>query len=119
MFENFNPLVYFSKMSSTINQLQLLQQNLQNILLQKQQLQNQQAEINSALEGLMNTEKAYKILGNIMIAFPKEKLLHDLEDQNKMAALRLKNVMVHEEKIKKSIQELQKEVVTELGKKNE
>ncbi len=106
-------------MSSTINQLQLLQQNLQSILLQKQQLQNQQAEINSALEGLMNTEKAYKILGHIMIASPKEKLLQDLEDQNKMASLRLKNVITQEEKIKKSMEEYHKEELKKLGNKNE
>lgn len=106
-------------MSSTINQLQLLQQNLQSILIQKQQLQNQQEEINSALEELINAEKAYKILGHIMIASPKEKLLQDLEDQKKMVALRLKNVVTQEEKIKKSMEELQGEVVKELGKKNE
>ena len=103
-------------MDPKINQLQLLQQNLQNLLLQKQQLQNQLAEFNSALEGLKNSEKAYKISGYIMIASPTEKLSQDLEEKKEMFALRLKNCMAQEEKIKKNMEELQKEVIGGLQK---
>lgn len=105
-------------MSSAIGQLQLLQQNMQNILLQKQQLQNQLAEIDSAMENVEGAEKAYKIVGHIMIASPREKLSQELEEKKEILSLRLKNYMAQEEKLKKSMEELQKEVVGELKKKN-
>lgn len=104
--------------SSKVSQLQLLQQNLQNILLQKQQLQSQQAEMDSALEGLENTEKAYKIVGHIMIASSTEKLSRDLQEKKETLSLRLKNFIIQEEKLKKSMEEVQKEAVKELGAKN-
>ncbi len=55
-----------------IAQLQLYEQSLQNILMQKQQFQSQSVEIGSALKELESTEKAYKIVGNIMVASKKE-----------------------------------------------
>ncbi len=106
-------------MNSSINQLQLLQQNLQNILLQKQQFQNQLAEIDSALENVQGAEKAYKIVGHIMIASSPEKLTPELEEKKEMLALRLKNYIAQEEKLKKSMEAVQKEAVKELGNKNE
>lgn len=100
--------------SSKISQLQLLQQNLQNILFHKQQLQNSMVEFESALHELKNTEKCYKIVGHLMIASSKDKLSEELESKKEVSELRLKNYLLQEEKLKKSIEELQKEVVKEL-----
>ncbi len=107
--------------STKINQLQLVQQNVQNILLQKQQLQTQTTELDSALSGLESTEKAYHILGNIMVASSKEDLLKELKDKKEVIDLRIKNLIKQEEKLKTTIDELQKEVMEELkkDKKNE
>ncbi|MBI2582191.1 prefoldin subunit [Candidatus Woesearchaeota archaeon] len=105
-------------MSSAINQLQLLQQNLQNTQIQKQQLQNQLLEIDSALQSMHNTEKAYKILGHIMVSIPAEKLSQELQEKKEVFSLRLKNFITQEEKLKKNLEELQKEAVKELGTKN-
>lgn len=102
--------------TSKINQLQLLQQNLQNILLQKQQLQHQQIELDSALEALQKTEKSYKIVGHLMVAAPKETLAKELEEKKEMAGLRLKTFITQEEKLTKSMEELQKEVLKEMKK---
>ncbi len=102
--------------TAKINQLQLLQQNLQNILIQKQQIQNQSAELESALSELKNTEKAYKILGNIMVASSKEDLTADLEEQKEVVDLRLKNLSKQESKLKETIEKFQEEVVKELKK---
>ena len=64
-------------MSSTkINQLQLVQQNLQNMGAQKQQLQSQIVELDSALLELKATDKAYKIVGKLMLAASKEELVN-------------------------------------------
>ncbi len=105
--------------SDKINQLQLLQQNLQNLFLQKQQIQNQVLEIESALIELKSTEKAYKIIGNIMISSPQEILLKELIGKKELLELRLKNVIKQEEKLKGNYEELQQEVVSGMKKQPE
>ena len=108
-------------MSSTkVQQLQLTQQNLQNILTQKQQIESQLAEFDSALTELKNTENAFKILGKIMVATSKDKLNNDLKEKKEVLTVRLENFTKQEKTLQNSIEELQKEVVEELKKeKNE
>jgi len=100
--------------SSKIAQLQLLQQNLQNILTQKQQLQNQLIELDSALTELNTTDKAYKIVGKIMLAAPKQELIKDLEEKKEVVSVRIKNFSQQEEKLQNNFEEVQKEVVQEM-----
>jgi len=102
---------------SKIAQLQLLQQNLQNTLLQKQQLQNNLVELESALQEIKTSEKCYKILGHIMVAAPKDTLSKELEEKKEMNNLRLKNYLSQEEKLKRSIEDTQKELMQDM--KNE
>ena len=101
---------------SKIAQLQLLQQNLQNLLLQKQQLQNTLIELESALEEIKTSEKCYKILGHIMVASPKDAVFKELAEKKEMNNLRLKNYLSQEEKLKKSIEDTQREVMQEMKK---
>lgn len=102
-----------------ISQLQLLQQNLQNIVLQKQQFQTQIVELDSALNELKSTDKAYKIVGKIMLAASKEELAKELVQKKEIAEIRLKHFNQQEEKLQHNFEELQQEVVKELqqGKK--
>ncbi|HLD72782.1 MAG TPA: prefoldin subunit beta [Candidatus Nanoarchaeia archaeon] len=99
-----------------INQLQLLQQNLQNLELQKQQFQNQLIEIDSALTELKSTEKAYKIVGKIMLAASKDELSKDLSEKKETVGVRLKNLTKQEDALQKAIEQLQQEIMAELGK---
>src|SRR3989344_340691 len=98
---------------STIAQLQLLQQNLQNLLLQKQQLQNTLIELESALQEIKTSEKCYKIMGHIMVASPKDAVSQELAEKKEMNHMRLKNYLSQEEKLKKSIGDIQKELMQE------
>lgn len=100
--------------SEKVNQLQILQHNLQNILMQKQQLESQVAEIDSALEGLKSTSKAYKIVGRIMIASTKEELQQDLESKKEVQGLRIKNLFNQENSLKKKFSEAQEEAMKEV-----
>ena len=100
--------------SSKITQLQLLQQNLQQHLLQKQQLQNTIIELDSALQEIQSSEKCYKILGHIMVASSKNVLAAELQEKKEVSILRLKNYLSQEEKLKRSIEDLQKEVIKEM-----
>jgi prefoldin beta subunit len=105
--------------STKINQLQLLQQNLQNLVLQKQQVQNQMLEIESALTELKTTDKAYKIVGKIMLASSKENLIKDMEEKKEISEVRIKNFKEQEESLQKNIEEVQKEAMEELKENKE
>lgn len=103
---------------ANITQLQLLQQNLQNILIQKQQFQKQLTEIDSALKEIKTSPTAYKIIGNIMVASKKEDLQKDLRQKKEILDLRLKNFEKQEQTLKQKTEELQQKVMEEF-KKNE
>lgn len=103
--------------STKINQLQLLQQNLQNIAAQKQQYESQLVEIESALTELSTTEKAYKIVGKLMLAASREKLTRELLEKKEVVELRLRHFTKQEDKIKQSLEEAQQQVLAEMGKK--
>ena len=103
------------KMSSeNVNQLQLMQQNMQNILMQKQQIESQLTELNSALSEIEKTNKAYKILGKVMIAADKEEVKKELQEKKEVFDLRFKNIVAQEEKFKENIENIQQKVVEEL-----
>lgn len=99
-----------------ISQLQLIEQNVQNILMQKQQLQLQLSEIESALKEIENVKKAYKIIGNIMIESEKNDIQEDLKKKEGMVVLRIKNLEKQEEKINEKAKKLQEEVLSEVKK---
>ena len=94
-----------------IMQLQLLEQNIQNFLMQKQQFQVQLSEVESALENLKDAKKAYKIVANIMIDAKKDALEAELKQKKEVLELRIKNLEKQEEKIREKSQKLQKEVL--------
>jgi len=107
--------------SEKVNQLQLLQQNLHQFLSQKQQLEGKLTEINSAIKELSDTNQAYKIVGKLMIASSQEDLNKELIEEKESTEIRLKNIIVQENKIKENIEKIQQEVVAEMQKteKNE
>ncbi len=97
-----------------IGQLQLLEQNLQTFLMQRQSFQSQLIEVESALDEIGKTDTAYKIVGNIMVAVKKEDLKKDLESKKEMLALKIKTLEKQEEKIKEKASQTQKEVMEKM-----
>jgi len=100
-----------------IEQLQMLEQGMQNFLLQKQQLQAQIIEIDSALKELEKSNVSYKIVGNIMVNADKEKLSNDLVSKKEMIELRIKALEKQEKQIKEKAAAMQSEVLANLKKK--
>ena len=98
-----------------INELQHLEQNMQALLLQRQNFQSQLNEISSALEELGKTEKSYKIVGNIMVLRKKEELSADLESKKEMMQMRIKALEKQEEKLKSKVTEIQSAVMGEIN----
>jgi len=100
-----------------IQRLSLIEQNLNNSLMQKQNFQMQEIEIDNALKELKDSKEAYQIVGNIMIKAEGTKLKKELESKKEIIELRIKNIEKQEEKIKSEAENLQKEVMKNM--KNE
>ncbi len=101
---------------TAIQQLQLLQQNFQNLTAQKQQLQSQLIELDSALFEMGKTAKAYRIVGKLMLAADKKVLQKELQEKKELAELRLKHVVKQEEQLQKKMEETQQKMMKEVGK---
>ncbi|MBI4438563.1 prefoldin subunit beta [Candidatus Woesearchaeota archaeon] len=97
-----------------IQQLQMYEQNLQNFILQKQALQMQLVEIETALAELAKTKTAYRIIGNIMIDSEKTDLQKELESKKETSDLRIKAIERQEKIIRDKAVSLQNEVLGEL-----
>ena len=98
-----------------ISQLQMLEQGMQSLLMQKQQFQLQQVEIESALKELENVDEAYKIIGNIMVLSKKSDLEKDLASKKEVIELRIKNMEKQESQLREKASKLQSEVLKEMG----
>ena len=101
-----------------IGQLQMFEQSLQNFLGQKQQFQVQLVEVESALNELENTEKAYKIVGNIMVESDKNELKADLNSKKEMLELRIKAMEKQESQIREKASKLQSEILKKIKKED-
>src|SRR3989338_3109925 len=91
-------------------QLQLIEQNLRSSFLQRQNLQTQLVEVESALGEIEKTDTAYKIIGNIMVALPKDQLKKELGEKQEFLRLRMQTLEKQEEKLRSRANQLQSEV---------
>ena len=99
-----------------ITELNQIEQNLHQFLEQRQAFQTQLLEIESALKEIKQTEKSYKIIGNIMVAAEKDDLEKELGSKKEMLSVRIKTIENQEKKIKEKAQKLQKEVMENMEK---
>ena len=99
-----------------IQQLQMIEQGMQNFLMQKQQVQAQLIEIESALKELEKTDEAFKIVGNIMVKSNKEDLKKDLASKKEILDLRIKTLEKQEKDMKDKATAMQSEVMEKLKK---
>jgi len=99
-----------------IGQLQMFEQSLQSFLGQKQQFQVQLVEVDSALKELDSTEKAYKIVGNIMVETDKNELKADLRSKKEMLELRIKTMEKQETQVRERASKLQSEILKKINK---
>ena len=97
-----------------IQEMQIAEQSIQNLLVQKQVFQLELAETNNALEELKKSEgDAFKIVGNLMIKSNKTDLEKELTRKKDLINLRIKSL----EKQEKNLGELLTKTRTEVMKK--
>jgi prefoldin beta subunit len=72
-----------------IQEMQILEQNLQNLLLQKQAFQMELSETQAALKEIENAgDEVFKIIGQLMIKTDKSKMKEELSNKEKILNLR-------------------------------
>ena len=100
-----------------IQEMQLLEQNLQNLLLQKQAFQMELSEAQSALKELENSgDEVFKIIGQLMIKTDKSKIKQELSNKEKILDLRIKNIGNQEGSLIKQLDVLREEVMKGMKK---
>ena len=99
-----------------IRQLQMLEQGLQQLLMQKQAFQLQMMEIESALKELDGAGEAYKIIGNIMVLTKREELDKELKEKKETLELRISSLEKQETKTREKAASLQNDILSVIRK---
>ncbi len=98
-------------MKEKIQELQSIEQNLQSLATQHHGLRSQLLESESALKELETTEEAFKIVANIMVRQPKEKLIKEIKEKDVSLRSRLKQVQDQESTLQEKARKLQEEIM--------
>ncbi|MEM1577522.1 MAG: prefoldin subunit beta [Candidatus Pacearchaeota archaeon] len=108
------------KEKKDLEELQIYEQNLQSLLLQKQLFQAELNEVEKAFEELnkLKEDSAFKIIGGIMIKKNVDELKKELNERKDLLELRIKNLEKQEKIFKSKIDEIREEILKNL-KKNE
>ena len=97
--------------SEKIQEMQILEQQLQNTILQKQAFQMELAETNSALEELGKSgDEVFKIIGQLMIKSEKSKIKDELENKKKILELRINSFEKQENSLSEKLGNIQEEI---------
>ena len=96
-----------------IAKMQQSQQNLQSILMQKQQVEMENAESDRALEELKKTsddDQVFKYAGTILIKSDKKSLIDELEEKKELSKTKSTVLAKQEERLKTSLQEQEQKI---------
>ena len=100
-----------------IQEIQFLEQNLQNLLLQKQAFQMELSETQSALKEIESSgDEVFKIIGQLMIKTDKAKMQKELENKDKLLSLRIKTIEKQETSLAEQLEKLREEIMKEMKK---
>jgi len=95
-----------------MEEMQILDQKMNNLLMQKQSFQIELNETQSALEEINKSgEEVFKIVGQLMIKSNKTKVKEELSNKEKMLDLRLTTLEKQEESLMKELEKFREEVV--------
>ena len=99
-----------------IQELQILEQTVQNILMQRQAFLLELNETNLALEEMKTADKEiYKIVGQIMFKTSKDEVEKDLKSKKEILDLKSKNLEKQENSMKERLGRLREELMKSMG----
>ena len=96
--------------------LQLTEQGLQNMLMQKQMFQLDLVETENALDELKKTKEGevFKIVGSLMLKANKQEVEQELNKKRELLELRLKAIEKQEDELKNRLLKSREEIVKRL-----
>ena len=98
-----------------IQELQGMEQNLNNLVMQKQTFQMELTETENALSEISKSkDDIFKLVGNIMIKADKKKTEDDLTKKKDLLSLRLKSIDSEEKNLSDNAEALKKEVMAKI-----
>ena len=95
----------------------MYEKSINQLLMQKQQIQLQASEVEAAAKELEGRKQAYKIIGSIMVAGEARTFAEELQERKEAFELRIKAIEKQESQIKEKTQKLQKDVMEALKEK--
>ena len=96
-----------------LSRMQQLQQNLQAIMMQRQQLEAESVEIEKATEELKKSEQdeaVYKSVGPLLIKTKKDDTLKELDEKKDLAKTRLVVLGKQETRVKENLKEVENKI---------
>jgi len=100
-----------------IQEMQMLEQGLQQMLLQKQAFQMELSETNLALKEIESSgEEVFKIIGQLMLKTEKPKIKKELLEKEKILNLRLNSIEKQETSLTGKLEEIREEIMGSIKK---
>jgi len=94
-----------------IQEIQILEQNLQAISMQRQAFEFELTETDNAIKELERADdEVYKIVGQIMLKAEKKSVRSELEEKKNIFSLRINSLEKQEETITKKLEESKKKL---------
>ena len=95
-----------------IQEMQILEQSLQQILMQKQAFQMELSETQSALKELDDSgEEAYKVIGQLMLKTDKKVIKEELMNKEKLLKTRTDTLDKQEEEFSEKLEKIRDEII--------
>jgi prefoldin beta subunit len=106
------------EIENKVQELQILEQNLQGFLMQRQTVQVELNEISNALAELKKADdEVYKVLSGIMVKSDKSSLIKDLEERKRVTELRMNSIEKQEKILSQKADDLRKEISLAMSEK--
>ncbi len=100
-----------AELQERIQKLQLIEENLHANMSQKQQVQAELLELESASQALEGAREAYSIIGNVMVRRPNKEIQEELRKREETVQRRLEALEKQESTLKKKAETLQQEIM--------
>lgn len=103
--------------SDKIQEMQIIEQTLNNLIMQKNVFHMEISESESALTELDRSgDEVFKVIGQLMVRSSKEKVKKELEEKKKLLELRIKTLEKQENSLSEKLEKLRDEIMTKMKK---
>ena len=113
-----NPLANLDQETQgKIQEMQMIEQNFQQLLMQKNAFSMEENETELILTELeKTTDEVFRIIGNqVVIKSSKEKLIEEMKRKQELISTRSKSIDEEEKKMSKKLEELREEIMSKIG----